>query len=231
MLTQDETRSRCASKEDAHDYRYFPDPDLLPVTVSDQLIDQLRESMPELPADKAQRYQNELGLKADDAVALTSDPAVADYFETAVESVKKAKPKLVANWIISELFGALNKAGIDLAKSPVKPEMLALLCDRIDDGTVSGKSAKEVFQALWNDEGTVDELISSKGLQQVSDTGAIDEAVSAVIEEFSEQVEQYRAGKEKVLSFLVGQVMKRTQGKANPAMVNEAIRKVIKGEF
>lgn len=222
---KDETRTM-RTKEDAHDYRYFPDPDLLPVEVDEAFVARTAAQLPELPRAKHARYCVDLGLTPEDASALVQDPQTSQWFETAV-AAGPAKPQLLANWISGELFGALNKGGIGIADAPIRPHDLNQLVTRIADGVISGKIGKQIFQAMWNREGTPDDIIESKGLQQVSDTSLIDSAVAEVIAEFPDQVEQYRAGKEKLLAFLVGQVMKRTKGKANPAMVNEAIRKAI----
>jgi len=222
---KDETRTM-RTKEDAHDYRYFPDPDLLPVEVSEAFIARAAKSLPELPRAKQARYCEELQLTAEDANALVQDPATSHWFEAAV-AAGPAEPRLLANWISGELFGALNKGGIGIADAPIDPHDLNQLVTRITEGVISGKIAKQVFQAMWNGEGSPDDIIERNGLKQVSDTTLIDSAVTDVITEFPDQVEQFRSGKEKVLAFLVGQVMKRTNGKANPAMVNEAIRKKI----
>lgn len=222
---KDETRTM-RTKEDAHDYRYFPDPDLLPVEVDEAFVARTAARLPELPRVKQARYREGLALTAEDASALVQDPQTSQWFETAVAS-GPAEPRLIANWITGELFGALNKGGIGIADAPIQPQDLNQLVARIAEGVISGKIAKKVFQAMWNNEGTPDEIIESKGLKQVSDTSLIDAAVAEVVAEFPDQVDQYRAGKEKILAFLVGQVMKRTKGKANPAMVNEAIRKTL----
>ncbi len=223
----DETRSM-RGKEDAHDYRYFPDPDLLPVEIADSTIESIRQSLPEVPAARERRFMEQLGLGHEDAAALTADPHTADYFEQCI-GLHKGDAKPVANWIVGELFGALNKSGLPIGQSPVSPAALADIVSRIDAGAISGKIAKQVFQAVWDGEGTVEEVIQARGLVQVSDSGFIDAAVAEVIAEFPEQVEQFRAGKDKVLGFLVGQVMKRTGGKANPKLVNAAIRDKLAG--
>ena len=223
---KDETRTM-RTKEDAHDYRYFPDPDLLPVEVNEAFIARTAEHLPELPRVKQARYTEELALAPEDAAALVQDPQTSEWFETAV-AAGTAEARLIANWITGELFGALNKRGIGIADAPIRPHDLNQLVTRITEGVISGKIAKQVFQAMWRGEGSPDDIIEREGLKQVSDTGLIDSAVAEVITEFPNQVDQYRAGKEKVLAFLVGQVMKRTKGKANPTMVNEALRKTIK---
>ncbi|MEQ8234020.1 MAG: Asp-tRNA(Asn)/Glu-tRNA(Gln) amidotransferase subunit GatB [Gammaproteobacteria bacterium] len=222
----DETRTM-RTKEDAHDYRYFPDPDLLPVEVDEALVANIAQSLPELPRAKLARYTAGLGLPAADAAALVNEPRTAAWFEAAL-AAGKADAKILANWVTGELFGALNKHGIEIDHAPISPAALNQLVMRIADGVISGKIAKQVFQAMWEGEGTPDQIIEQKGLTQVSDTSIIDAAVASVLAEFPDQVEQYLAGKEKVLGFLVGQVMKRTKGKANPAMVNEAVRREVR---
>jgi len=217
---KDETRSM-RSKEEANDYRYFPDPDLLPVEISDEFMEQVKAGMPELPQAKAERFQQQYGLKAGDIELLTSSRATADYFEAVAG---KADPKLAANWVAGELGGALNKEGLDIGESKVGADALAALIERISDNTISGKIAKEVFAAMWAGEGTADEIIDAKGLKQITDSGAIEAEVDKVIAASPEQVQQFREGKDKVLGFFVGQVMKATQGKANPGQVNQLLR-------
>ncbi len=222
---KDETRPM-RSKEDAHDYRYFPDPDLLPVVVTEADIAQARATLPELPTQKFTRYTGQYGLTADDATTLLNDPESAAWFETALASASN-EPKVfaqLAHWITGELFGALNRDSLSIKACPIQPADLAQLVTRINDGTLSGKMGKEVFQALWAREGAVDAIIEQRGLKQVSDTTLIDTVVAQVLASHPDQVEQLRAGKDKVLGFLVGQVMKQMKGQANPGMVNEAIR-------
>lgn len=216
-----ETRTM-RTKEDAHDYRYFPDPDLLPVAVSSADVEAAREALPELPAAKERRYRDSLGLNAEDAANLVQDPESARYFELALQ-VNGAEPRQTANWILGELFGALNREGRILAEAPVQPAALGQLVARLADGTISGKIAKQVFQAMWDGRGSADDVISALGLKQISDQSSIEAVVREVLDENQDQVEQYRAGKEKVLGFLIGQVMKKTKGQANPKMVNEVI--------
>jgi len=217
---KDETRSM-RSKEEANDYRYFPDPDLLPVEISAEFMDQVRDTMPELPHAKAVRFMEQYGLKAGDVEVLTSSRATADYFEAVAG---KADPKLAANWVAGELGGALNKDGLDITATRIDAEALAGLIERISDNTISGKIAKEVFAAMWDGEGSADEIIAAKGLKQITDSGAIEAVVDEVIAGNPEQVQQFREGKDKVLGFFVGQVMKATQGKANPGQVNQLLR-------
>jgi aspartyl-tRNA(Asn)/glutamyl-tRNA(Gln) amidotransferase subunit B len=219
---RDETRSM-RSKEEANDYRYFPDPDLLPVVLDDAFIAEVRKTLPELPDAKQSRFVEQYDLKPADAGILTVGRAVADYFEATVAAFKD-NPKIVANWITGELSAALNRDGIDITDSKIAPADLAALLSRIQDGTISGKIAKEVFEAMWTGGGGADEIIEAKGLRQITDSSAIEKIVDAVIAANPDQVEQYRAGKDKVLGFFVGQVMKETGGKANPGQVNEVLK-------
>ncbi len=222
-----ETRSM-RGKEEANDYRYFPDPDLLPVEVSRELLDEIKASMPELPDQKRQRFSDKYGLNVYDASILSASRELADYFERTVE-ISGATPKLCANWVSGELAGALNKAGLEIVQSPVTPELLGGMLKRVADETLSGKLAKQVFDAMWSGEGEADDIIKAKGLKQVTDAGAIESLVDAAIADNPDQVAQYRAGKQKVLGFFVGQVMKASQGKANPAQVNKLLKKKLKG--
>ena len=219
---RDETRSM-RSKEEANDYRYFPDPDLLPVVLDEAFIAEVREELPELPEAKRARFIADYGLRADDVDILVASRALADYFE-AVAGTLKDDAKLAANWVVGELSGALNRDGIDIEASRVPPHALGELLLRIKDGTVSGKLAKDVFEAMWAGEGNADEIIDSKGLRQITDTGAIEKIVDDVLAANAAQVQQYRDGNQKVLGFFVGQVMKASQGKANPQQVNEILR-------
>jgi len=211
------------SKEDAHDYRYFPDPDLLPVRLDESWIESIHAAMPELPEAMQTRFQQEYGLSVYDAGILTGSRALADYFEAAAK--KSEQPKLAANWIMGELSGALNRAELDILQSPVSSAQLAQLISRIQDGTLSGKLAKQVFEGLWAGEGEVDAIIEARGLKQVSDSGAIEKIVDEVLAVNQKSVEEFRAGKEKAFNALVGQVMKASKGKANPAQVNEILKK------
>jgi aspartyl-tRNA(Asn)/glutamyl-tRNA(Gln) amidotransferase subunit B len=219
---RDETRSM-RSKEEANDYRYFPDPDLLPVVLDDAFIAEVRKTLPELPDAKQSRFVEQYDVKPADAGILTVSRAVADYFEATVAAFKD-NPKIAANWITGELSAALNRDGIDITDSKIAPADLAALLSRIQDGTISGKIAKEVFEAMWTGGGGADEIIEAKGLRQITDSSAIEKIVDAVIAANPDQVEQYRAGKDKVLGFFVGQVMKETGGKANPGQVNEVLK-------
>jgi aspartyl-tRNA(Asn)/glutamyl-tRNA(Gln) amidotransferase subunit B len=221
-----ETRSM-RIKEEANDYRYFPDPDLLPVKTSLEEIEALRAELPELPDARRARYMAELNLTEYDSDYLAGDIDISDYFEETLEAAG-AEAKLTANWIMGELAAALNRDGRGIKDSPVSAAMLGGLIRRIQDNTVSGKIAKQVFEAMWKGEGDADAIIAAKGLQQVTDTGAIETLVDEVLAANPEQVEQYRAGKDKVLGFLVGQVMKKSQGKANPQQVNTLLRDKLK---
>ncbi|MES0872992.1 Asp-tRNA(Asn)/Glu-tRNA(Gln) amidotransferase subunit GatB [Sinimarinibacterium thermocellulolyticum] len=211
------------SKEEAMDYRYFPDPDLLPVVVGAEEIARIRATMPELPEAKRQRFMNQYGLSKYDATVLTGEAALADYYETVV-AASAADPKLCANWVSVELLGALNKLGKDIADSPVGATALAGLIVRIGDKTLSGKLAKEVFEAMLAGEGSADDIIRAKGLVQITDEGAILRAIAEVMAKHPQQLADYRAGKDKLFGFFVGQVMKATQGKANPDLVNRLLK-------
>ncbi|MDH3440772.1 MAG: Asp-tRNA(Asn)/Glu-tRNA(Gln) amidotransferase subunit GatB [Gammaproteobacteria bacterium] len=223
---KDETRSM-RSKEEANDYRYFPDPDLLPVVIEDSFIEEVRKTLPELPAAKQQRFVKEYALKDADAEILTVSRALADYFE-AVARATSAKPQLAANWVIGDLSALLNKEGVDIGESKIDATALAGLIDRIADNTISGKIAKEVFDAMWAGEGSADDIIKAKGLKQITDSGEIEGIVDAVIEANPGQAAEYRAGKDKLLGFFVGQVMKETGGKANPGQVNQILKEKLK---
>ncbi len=220
---RDQTRSM-RSKEEAHDYRYFPDPDLPPLVISEADLEQLRRELPELPDARLARFISDYDLGADEAVQLTSQKEIADYYENAVTKAG-GETRLTANWINGELMAWLNRSNTAFTDSPVSPTMLGQLVQRIQDKTISGKIAKEVFQAMWNGEGSADEVIASRGLTQITDSSAIEQAVSDIIARFPDQSEQVRAGQEKVIGFLVGQVMKATSGKANPQAVNDILKK------
>jgi aspartyl-tRNA(Asn)/glutamyl-tRNA(Gln) amidotransferase subunit B len=214
------------SKEDAQDYRYFPDPDLLPLQVSDALVEEIRASLPELPAVRRARFMTQYALAAYDAAALTATRAAADYFEALVEA-SGADPKVCANWQTGELAAALKRAETDIAHSPLAAGTLADILKRIGDGTLSGKTAKSVFEMAWQlgPGASVDGLIEREGLQQISDSSALEAVIAEVLRNNARQVEDYRAGKQKAFNSLVGQVMKATAGKANPAQVNELLRR------
>ncbi|BBO99824.1 Asp-tRNA(Asn)/Glu-tRNA(Gln) amidotransferase subunit GatB [Sulfuriferula nivalis] len=222
---RDETRTM-RSKEDAHDYRYFPDPDLLPLVISEEWIARTRAAMPELPAAMRERFVGEYAISAYDAAVLTSTKAMASYFEAAVGAAG-GEAKICANWMMGELSAALNRAELTIEQSPVSAAQLAMLVRRISDGTLSGKLAKEVFEALWQAEGGVDEIIEARGLKQVSDSGAIEAVVAQVLADNPNQVAEYRAGKEKMLGYLIGQAMKAMKGKANPQQLNEILLRML----
>ena len=217
-----ETRTM-RSKEDANDYRYFPDPDLLPVVVEAGVLEHIRQTMPELPEARAERFEQQFGLSRYDARVLTDQRALADFFEAVVEH-SAADAKLCANWVSGDLLGALNKADLAIEQSPVDAAAMAGLIRRIVDKTVSGKMAKDVFDAMFAGEGSADAIIEAKGLVQITDDSAIGAIVDEVIAGNPKQLEQYRSGKDKLFGFFVGQVMKATQGKANPAAVNRLLK-------
>ena len=218
-----ETRAM-RTKEDAHDYRYFPDPDLPPLVIAPEWIEQVRAAMPELPRAMAARFQRALGLPEYDALAVTQSKAHAAFFEAATALCQA--PKLVANWMMGELARRLNADNIELAQSPVAASTLAALIARIGDGTISNNGARQVFDALWSDASTdVDALIEAKGLRQLSDTGELDRLLDEVLAANAKSIEEYRAGKDKAFNALVGQAMKATKGKANPAQVTELLKK------
>jgi aspartyl-tRNA(Asn)/glutamyl-tRNA(Gln) amidotransferase subunit B len=224
---KDETRSM-RSKEEANDYRYFPDPDLLPILISEEYKAVVKAQLPELPQAKKHRFKDQYALDDENATLLTYSCQVADYFE-AVLKESGCEAKLCANWITGELSAALNKAGLEIQDSPVSSQRLAGLLARINDNTISGKIAKQVFEAMWQSSATADEIIAEKGLKQITDTGAIEAIIDKIIAANPGQVEQYRSGKDKVFAFFVGQVMKEMQGKANPAEVNKMLKEKLKG--
>ncbi len=214
------------SKEDAHDYRYFPDPDLLPLVIGSDWIERVRGELPELPQQKRERFISELGLSAYDAATLTASQEMSDYYEATVTVAGKASAKPCANWVMVDLAARLNKDGLEIAAAPVSPQQLGALIQRIADNTVSNNIAKKVFEALWNGEGaTADEIIDQQGLKQITDSGAIESLVDEVLAANPANVAEYRAGKEKAFNALVGQVMKAAKGKANPQQVNELLKK------
>ncbi|MCP5301500.1 MAG: Asp-tRNA(Asn)/Glu-tRNA(Gln) amidotransferase subunit GatB [Chromatiaceae bacterium] len=223
---KDETRSM-RTKEEANDYRYFPDPDLLPLEIDAAFIADVVAAMPELPDARRARFQEQYGLSTYDADVLTASRALADYYEAA--AAEGGDAKLVANWVMGELAAALNRDGVDIGDSPVAAAALGQLVGRIRDNTISGKIAKDVFAAMWAGEGDADAVIEAKGLKQITDTGAIEALVDAVLAANAEQVENYRNAdpdkRPKMLGFFVGQIMKKSQGKANPQQVNELLRK------
>ena len=218
---RDETRSM-RGKEDAHDYRYFADPDLLPIVVSDAQIEAVRNAMPELPADRRTRYASSLGLSDAEARLLSDDRDTADYFESLYRLCGDAR--LASNWVNGELAAALNRAGLHVDASPVPPEALAQLLGRIKDRTISHSLAKQVFEAMWEGEGTADEIIEHRGLRQMDDVDALSALVDEVVRSNPTQVAQFRSGKDKVFGFFVGQLMKQTKGQADPQRLNELLR-------
>jgi aspartyl-tRNA(Asn)/glutamyl-tRNA(Gln) amidotransferase subunit B len=220
---RNETRSM-RSKEEAMDYRYFPDPDLLPVKFDQDFIERIKQSLPELPSAKRQRFEKDYELSTYDANVLVSNKDMADYFEATL-SKTQASPKMVANWVMGDLSASLNKENLDIVDSPIPPAELANLLNRIADNTISGKIAKAVFESLWLGEGTTDDIIANKGLKQITDSSAIEQIIQDVLAANPEQVEQYKAGKDKVFGFFVGQIMKETKGKANPQQVNDLLKK------
>jgi aspartyl-tRNA(Asn)/glutamyl-tRNA(Gln) amidotransferase subunit B len=221
---RNETRSM-RSKEDAQDYRYFPDPDLLPLVVTDDQIETIRGTLPELPEARLRRFTEALALPAATAAVLTGERELADYFERAIEGAAPALAKQTANWIAGTTSARLNERAVGISAAPVSAAQLRRLMERIADGTISHKMAKEVDDAMWNGEGDADAIIERRGLKQVSDAGAIEKLVDEVLANNPKQVEDYRAGKDKAFNSLVGQVMKATQGKANPAQLNEVLRR------
>ncbi|MCF8179305.1 MAG: Asp-tRNA(Asn)/Glu-tRNA(Gln) amidotransferase subunit GatB [Sulfuritalea sp.] len=224
-----ETRSM-RSKEDAHDYRYFPDPDLLPLEISSDWIAQIRAELPELPQTLKQRFKNELGLSSYDAATLAASREMAAYFEAVLEACGKEHAKPAANWVMGELAGRLNKSGLEITAAPLSAQQLGGIICRIADGTISNKIARDVFEALWNGEGAdADAVIESRGWKQISDTGAIDALVDEVLAANQKSVDEYRAGKDKAFNALVGQVMKVTRGKANPQQVTDMLKKKLGG--
>ena len=222
---RDETRSM-RSKESSDDYRYFPDPDLLPVEIPDELIESVRVTMPELPTAKRNRYIHELGLTDYEAGRLIEDPHGSRYFDAVAE--QSADAKLSANWILGDVTAALNRDEINFVNVPIAPDQLGTLLNRIQDETITGKIAKSIFELLWTKGGSVDGIIESQGLRQLDDAKDLEGVVSQIISDFPDQVEQFREGKQKILGFFVGQVMKATNGKANPKQVNEILRRELR---
>jgi len=220
-----ETRSM-RSKEEAHDYRYFPDPDLLPLELEQSWVDAIRETLPELPDQKKHRFMEDYGLSVIDAGTLVAERETAEFFEAVAEG---RDAKVAANWVMGELFGALNRTDTDITASPVSAAQLGQLVDLIGDGTVSNRLAKDVFEIMFETGDDPEKIVEERGMKQVTDTGAIEAAVDEAIAAGDAQVEQYKGGNEKVLGWFVGQVMKATQGKANPQAVNEMLRKKLDG--
>ena len=244
-----ETRAM-RSKEEAHDYRYFPDPDLLPLDISEEWKEQMRETLPELPEAKRIRYIDELGLNTNDAALLTTSIEIASYFDQALNlliqdeqswiardaaSAKQfweknhSDVKLVANWLMGEVSAQLNRDGLEMAQCPISPQQLSGILKRIKDSTISNSGAKEVFRTLWSEGGDADAIIEAKGLKQVSDSGAIEALVDEIIAANADKVAEYRAGKDKLFGFFVGLTMKASKGKANPAQLNEVLQRKLAG--
>jgi aspartyl-tRNA(Asn)/glutamyl-tRNA(Gln) amidotransferase subunit B len=223
-----ETRSM-RSKEDAHDYRYFPDPDLMPLVIDSAWIDRVKSEMPELPADMQKRFVDTYGLTPYDAGVLTSSKAMASYFEALVQRAGASQAKIAANWMMGDVSAQLNRESLEISDSPVSSAQLALIVQRIADGTISNKIAKDIFQTIWDakatDEAAADRIIEEKGLKQISDTGALEAIIDEVLAANQKSVEEFRAGKEKAFNALIGQAMKATKGKANPQQVNELLKK------
>jgi aspartyl-tRNA(Asn)/glutamyl-tRNA(Gln) amidotransferase subunit B len=215
------------SKEEAHDYRYFPDPDLVPLVISNEWVERSRQELPELPEQRQQRFIDELGLPQYDAEVLTASRALADYFEAGVAAGGNAKA--VGNWIMGEITRTLNDRGTSIETCPVTPVQLAQLLKLIDTGTISGKIAKTVFDEMWQSGKAPQTIVEEQGLLQVSDISAIDSIINDIMDANAGQVEEYRGGKEKVFGFFVGQVMKASKGKANPTVVNELLLNKLKG--
>lgn len=227
--TRLETRSM-RSKEEAHDYRYFPDPDLPPLRVTPELIEEIRVTLPELPEAKKQRFVKDLGLSPYDAAVLVSDSEYADYYERALEASKQKDdktPKVIANWITSELFGAMNRDSLSIGESKITSQNLAELVDLITAGTISGKIAKEVFATMWESGAHPAQIVKDKGLEQVSDDSAIRACIAEIMKANPAMVDEYRSGKDKLFGFFVGQVMKAMQGKANPQMLNDVLKEML----
>jgi aspartyl-tRNA(Asn)/glutamyl-tRNA(Gln) amidotransferase subunit B len=225
---KDETRSM-RSKEEANDYRYFPDPDLLPVEIDDGFIATVRATLPELPDEKAARFARDLGLSVYDAGVLSASRELGAYFEAVLTDLGKAHAKLAANWVMGELSSALNRDNVEIAASRVSPAALSGLLVRIVDATISGKIAKDVFEAMWAEGQGADDIIEKRGLKQITDSGAIEGVIDAVIAANPKQLADYRAGKDKLFGFFVGQVMKATEGKANPAQLNDLLKSKLGG--
>ena len=223
---KDETRTM-RLKEEANDYRYFPDPDLLPLELDQNFIDSIRKNLPELPKQKQARFIKQYELTPYDATALISTKELANYFENAVSHCQ-APPKLIANWVNGELAAALKKDNIEISQSRITAKLLAGLLNRLQDNTISGKIAKTVFDEMWQEQKDADEIIKQKGLKQVTDTAAIEKVIDDVLRDNPKQLAQYRDGKEKLFGFFVGQVMKLTQGKANPQQVNELLKQKLR---
>ena len=220
---KNETRTM-RSKEDAHDYRYFPDPDLLPITITAEHIARIAKDLPETPWNKRRRYLKDYGVSSEDAEILANSPETSVYFEACMRK-STLSPKLVANWIIGELSALINKSSVTISKSPIVPQRLVSVLKRIEDETISGKTAKHLLGLMWDSSSSADQIIAHEGLGQVSDNELLEKVISQTLTDFPSQVQEYKAGKLKILGFLVGHVMKQTKGKANPAMVKALMEK------
>ena len=225
---KNETRSM-RSKEEANDYRYFPDPDLLPLELDQPFIDAVRGTLPELPDEKAARFARDFGLSAYDSGVLSASRELGAYFEAVVAALGAPQAKLAANWVMGELSSALNRESAEITASRVSPTALGGLLARIVDATISGKIAKDVFEAMWSEGRPADAIIEAKGLKQITDSREIEGVIDAVIAANPKQLADYRAGKDKLFGFFVGQVMKATGGKANPAQLNELLKAKLGG--
>jgi len=214
------------SKEEAHDYRYFPDPDLLPLVLDADWVERLRAGLPELPDTKRARFVAEYGLSANDAEILVAEKETAFFFK---QVARGRNAKVAANWVMGDLFGALNRIGLGVEQSPVSAEQLGTLIDLIADGTISGRLAKDVFAEMVTSGADPDAIVEAKGLRQVSDQGAIEAAIDAVLAAQADKVAEYRAGRDKLYGFFVGEVMRATQGKANPGLVNQLLKRKLAG--
>ena len=221
---KNETRSM-RSKEEANDYRYFPCPDLLPVVISDKELNEIKDNLPELPEEKQNRYISEIGLESSEAKIISSSKAMADMFEEA--SKKTDDAKMIAKWLVGDISALLNKENIEIDESKLSPENFGKLIERISDNTISGKIAKSVLEEVWENGNDVDEIIKAKGLIQIQDESLLEQIATQVLDSNPDQVAAYRSGKDKLFGFFVGQVMKETQGKANPKSVNEILKKIL----
>jgi aspartyl-tRNA(Asn)/glutamyl-tRNA(Gln) amidotransferase subunit B len=223
---KDETRPM-RSKEEANDYRYFPDPDLLPVEISQEKIDKIKLTLPELPDDKKDRYKNNYGLKEDDAEILSLNSNLSTFFDESIKG-SDSDPQLVANFILSELVGLCNKHNIDISAATIKPSHISQLMNYITEGKISSKQAKDILNELWTGKLDIDEIIRSKNIEQVSDTGILMKEAQKILEKHPKEVQDYKNGKDKLMGFFVGQIMKEMKGKANPKVLNEILNKLLK---
>ena len=223
---KDETRPM-RSKEEANDYRYFPDPDLLPVEISQEKIDEIKLTLPELPDDKKDRYKNNYGLKDDDAEILSLNSNLSTFFDESIKG-SDSDPQLVANFILSELVGLCNKHNVDISVATIKPSHISQLMNYIVQGKISSKQAKDILNELWTGKLDIDEIIRSKNIEQVSDTGILMKEAQKILEKHPKEVQDYKNGKDKLMGFFVGQIMKEMKGKANPKVLNEILNKLLK---